>query len=127
MAEFASDIKAYFPTHHVILINSRSRFLSIYEPGMHDHIQADLEALGVEVRHDERVEDLANLERQRDEAARQEGREGKVGRKMVMTRLKSGSVIESDLQVRPCRDSKLCGHVTDVQLFAADHLHGSET
>ena len=69
---------------------------------MHDLIQADLEALGVEVRHNERVDDLADLERQRDEAAWQGGREGKVGRKMVKTKLKSGDVIESDLQVS-CR------------------------
>jgi len=66
---------------------------------MHDLIQADLEAIGVEVRHDERVDDLADLERQRDDAARQEGRDGKTGRKMITTKLKSGAVVESDLQV----------------------------
>jgi hypothetical protein len=130
LVEFASDIKAYFPTHHVILINSRSRFLSIYEPEMHDHIQADLEALGVEVMHNERVEDLDDLERQRDDAARQEGREGKVGRRMVKTRLKSGAVIESDLQVRS-NDFRI-GVLLDAQIAlvlaqTADHLYRTET
>jgi hypothetical protein len=66
---------------------------------MHDLIQADLEAVGVEVLHGERVDDLADLERQRDEAARYAGRDGNPGRKMVKTKLRSGAVVESDLQV----------------------------
>jgi hypothetical protein len=97
---------------------------------MHDHIQADLEALGVEVIHNERVEDLDDLERERDDAARQEGREGKIGRRMVKTRLKSGAVIESDLQVRS-NDFRI-DVLLDTQIVlglaqTADHLYRTET
>lgn len=76
---------------------------------MHDLIQADLEALGVEVLHGERVDDLADLERQRDEAARYAGRDGNPGRKMVKTKLRSGAVVESDLQVWPLPSSEYLG------------------
>lgn len=46
--------------------------------------------------------DLADLERQRDSAARGEGRgreKGLVGRRTIQTKLRSGKVVESDLQV----------------------------
>lgn len=66
---------------------------------MHDHIQAELDKLGVEVHHNERVADLSELERQRGEAARQEDKRGTESRKTIKTTLQSGKVVESDLQI----------------------------
>lgn len=102
-AEFATDIKSYYPSHDVTLINSRSRFMSIYHEDMHKHIQQAMDDLGITVYHNERLEDMDALERLRDEAVQAESKKaegaGKKGRKMIRLRLKSGREVESDLQV----------------------------
>lgn len=106
MAEFATDIKSYYPEHEVTLINSRPRFMPLYHEDMHKHIQQAMDDLGITVYHSERLEDMDALERLRDEAVQAESKEktqgktdGKKGRRMIRLRLKSGREVESDLQV----------------------------
>lgn len=103
LTEFATDIKSYYPSHEVTLINSRPRFMSIYHEDMHKYIQEAMDDLGITVYHNERLEDMDALERLRDEAVQAESKDAsgrvKKGRKMIRLRLKSGREVESDLQV----------------------------
>lgn len=106
--QFATDIKAYHPETQVTLVNSRPRFMPLYSEDVHRMIQEELDALGVVTIHGDRVADMAQLERERDEASLEfdersdwsDGSKGDMGRMpIVRTRLTSGKVVESDLQI----------------------------
>ncbi|KAJ9117655.1 hypothetical protein QFC24_006369 [Naganishia onofrii] len=87
--QFASDIKAAYPTKEVTLVVSRSRLLPSFDEKMHLLISTQMESLGVNVIYNDRVSDIDAFEQERAKH---------IGRMMSVT-LRSGRVVDSDLQI----------------------------
>lgn len=131
--QFATDIKAYHPEIQVTLVNSRPRFMPLYDEKVHRLIQEELDALGVITIHGDRVADMAQLERERDEASLEfdersdwsDGSKGDVGRMpIVRTRLTSGKIVESDLQIL-CTGQRYNHELISAKAPSALSKHGS--